>query len=177
MNNELSDVETSGERLEPHNLSEGSRASEEASTPSRPASPTKLKHSKALHDALLKLKNYKLRKLHYSLTKLSAKDHSPLLYVGLWSLIECLTALDGRNPRTDFVTYLNPQRLEGLGLGDKYKTSSLREALKRISAFGNGTKHDGEAAGFNHEQLINDFQVAEKAIKKLVKSCIDKMDD
>ena len=142
--------------------------------PSRPASPTKLPFSKGLQDELSELGNFKLRKLHYSLTKLSAKDHSPLLFVGLWSLIECLTNLDGRNPQTDFVSYLNSKRLEDMGFGGRQATKSMRDALTRISEFGNGTKHDGEAAGFNYEQLVNDFQVVEKLLKKLVKNCIAK---
>jgi len=172
-NTDLGRVPVSGGKVEPHKISGGEIKSKGPSGPSKPASPTKLRFSQSLQDQLFELGNYKLRKLHYSLTKLSAKDHTPLLYVGLWSLVECLSSLHGRNARTDFTSYLNGQRLEGLGLGDKQHTRSLRRAIQNISELGNGTKHDGEAAGFSHEQLINDFQVVQKLLKKLVQDCID----
>lgn len=173
-NSQLAAVETSGKRQEAVPLSVTDNSSPATSSPSRPSPPTKIAHSQSLENDLVKLGNYKLRRLYYSLTKLSAKDHCPLLYVGFWSLVECLTALDGRNSKTDFTSYLSPQRLQDMGLGDKNKTRAMRDALSRVSAFGNGTKHDGEAAGFNSEQLVNDFQVVEKLLKKLVAEILAK---
>lgn len=168
INSELAEVETSGRRQPAISMSVTGAPEPIKSTPSKPSAPTKIAHSQSLEDDLAKLGNYKLRRLYYSLTKLSAKDHCPLMYVAFWSLIECLTALSGRNSGTDFTSYLSPQKLEKLGLGDKQKTRSIRHALSHVAAVGNGTKHDGEAAGFNSEQLINDFQVVEKVLKKLV---------
>lgn len=171
VNNDLSQVSISNQRTAPNALKPGNTTASSgqvtptSTKPTMPKAPTKVFMSVELQKHLENLGNYKLQKLYYSLTSISAKDNCPLLYLCLWSLIECLTALDGRNSSTDFVSYQNAQKLENMGFGNKQKTKSMRDALTRVSQYGNGTKHDGEAAGFSVEQLVNDAQVVEKALK------------
>lgn len=166
-NQELSAVDISTERTSPRQVS--------SSSPSKPQKPPKPKDLKAvpfsqeLQDAFFAMPSYKLARLYYSVTALRAKDHCPIIYVALWSLVECLTSLDGRNPQTDFVGYLSSSKLSSLGFGSKSKTKSIRDAFENIQKYGNGTKHDGEAAGFNDQQMINDYQVVEKVLLKLAK--------
>ena len=116
------------------------------------------------------MENYKLRSLYYSITNISAEKHCPMIYVGLWSLIECVTSIDGRVANTDFLAYLSTNRLESLGLGSSKDTKAIRDAITNIQKYGNATKHHGEAAGFNHRQLINDYQVIEKTILKIAEN-------
>lgn len=179
VNNDLSQISVSNQRTAPNTLkprnttASSGQVTPTPTKPTRPKAPTKVSLSVELEKHLESLGNYKLRKLYYSLTSISAKDNCPLLYVCLWSLIECLTALDGRKPSTDFVSYLNAQRLENMGFGNKQKSKSMRDALARVSQYGNGTKHDGEAAGFSVEQLVNDAQVVEKALKYIAQKLAD----
>lgn len=170
-NNILEKVEVTGERKEHVNMSSTKLTGSTSVAPKRPKT---LPFSQALKDALLEIPSYKLGQLYYSLTTIPAKKHSPLLFVGLWSLIESLTALDDKNPGVSFTAYLSNSKLETIGLGAKKKTTSIREALGRIQQFGNATKHDGEAAGFNTDQLINDYQVVEKVLIKLANACSKK---
>ncbi|MCK0096704.1 hypothetical protein MWU60_14075 [Yoonia sp. F2084L] len=168
VNDDLAKVGVSGQRQDPEVLFGSGGRSASGTKPTKPKVLTKISHSLKLEDGLSKLGNYKLQKLYYSLTKVSAKDHCPLMYVGFWSLVECLTALDGRDPKTSFTSYLSALRLAEMGFGNKDKTKFLRTALGRVAEFGNGTKHDGEAAGFAYEQLINDSKVIEKLLVELV---------
>lgn len=162
---------------EPEDLIESDESDEQPrpQSPSMPQVSRTLPFSSRIEEGLGELGNFKLRKIYYSVVTISIKKHCPLLYVGLWSLLECLTALDGRNVGTNFAAYLSARHLKNMGLGNSSKrTQSMRNALEHILALGNGTKHDVEAAGFNYVQLYNDYKVVEIIIEKLVERCIEK---
>lgn len=136
----------------------------------RPSKPTALKHipyDSKIHKSLKDMPNFKLEQLYYSLCDLDLAKHTPLLSVGAWSFLETLTACDGRSSNTDFYSYLNAGKLTQLGLGDKRSTNSIRQAVKRISDFGNSTKHHTKAAAFNGNQLANDIETIGPAILAL----------
>ncbi|WP_417447717.1 hypothetical protein [Idiomarina abyssalis] len=133
-----------------------------------PKSPklAKIPPSDELQSALHKIPSYKLEKIYYSMCSLTLNNHTPLLYVGAWSFIETLTALCGRDGAS-FESFLSVQKLTNLGLGNKSDTKAIRQAITRISEFGNVTKHNKTSAGFNGEQLANDVQLLEPLFKKL----------
>ncbi len=115
------------------------------------------------------MKVWKLESLYTSICQVSLPDHTPLLAVGVWSFFETLTAKAGRNPSTDFHSFLSAHRLQQYGLGDGKQTKALREAVQRISSFGNTTKHHETAAAFNSDQLANDLET----LRNLILKCAD----
>lgn len=138
--------------------------------PQKPPKPRYLENNAETEECLLDVDNFKLISLYNSLYRLAAADHCPLLTIGLWSFMDSLTALDGRKEGTDFQSYLSNTKLETLRLGDKNRTKSLRECLRRLSENGNATKHDQKSAAFNDQQLINDFKVMHPLIQALCKN-------
>ena len=163
----------SGERGEAqpiaiHNASTKSRSQRSAQ---RPKKPVKIPPSNDLSTALRAIPSYKLEKLYYSLCSVGLDAHTPLLAVGAWSFVETLTALEGRAASVDFHSYLTNQKLNNLGLGDRRETKAIREALKRISEFGNSTKHHKSAAAFSGEQLSNDIETIERLLVNLAVRC------
>lgn len=162
-----------GERVEKHPIAIDNASSESQSQSSaqRPKKPTKIPLFNELNAALGVIPSYKLEKLYYSLCSVRLGPHTPLLSVGAWAFIETLTALDGRSDHVDFHSYLSKQKLSGLGLGSGRETKSISEALKRVSEFGNYTKHHKTGAAFNGEQLANDFAIMEKMLVALAENC------
>ena len=142
--------------------------------PQRPRTPKRLPFSKAFESALESLPSYKLQRLYYSLCSISLNTHTSLLTVGAWTLLESLTALDGRNPNTDFHAYLSQNRLSSLGLGSRREVQGIRAAVKRISDLGNNTKHDATAASFNGETLANDMETIGGMLLALAESARQK---
>lgn len=140
------------------------------SKPKKPVKVTKIAPSEELQAALKNIPSYKLEQIYYSLCSLNLNYHTPLLFVGAWSFIETLTALCGRTVNADFYSFLNGQFLEKLGVGTKNDTKAARDAIKRISDYGNSTKHNRTAAGFNGEQLANDFETIETILIALAKN-------
>ncbi|QMV00191.1 hypothetical protein GHV40_01215 [Devosia sp. D6-9] len=159
----------SRERIEPTPLLEDETPAKKPrkAAPKKNVKPKKLPYSAELASALKALSSWKLEHLYNSLCTVSLQENTPLLAVGLWSLVECLTAHAGRNETTDFNSFLNATRLQAYGLGDKGKTKSAREAIARIQAFGNSTKHDGTAAAFNSDQLANDLETTTALLIKV----------
>lgn len=152
----------SGERSDKHPIAVGKTP--DAPKPKPPKKPTKIGLSDDLQTALPGIPSHKLERIYYSLCSLSLAQHTPLLSVGAWTFIETLTAIHGRNAKTDFHSYLSPQALQKLGIAEKKDTASIREAVKRISELGNSTKHNKTAAAFNGETLANDFETMEKML-------------
>ncbi len=138
--------------------------------PAKPSAPTKIAPSDDLQAALRDIPSYKLEQLYFSLCSLSLATHTPLLTVGVWSFLETLTAVCGRQSGTDFHSYLSAQILENLGLGSKRETASARGAVKRISDLGNSTRHNKTSGSFNGVQLANDMETIEKILIVLAKS-------
>ena len=83
--------------------------------------------------------------------------------------MESLTAKAGRNVGTDFPSFFSKTRLQGYGLSTGKGDKGVNEALRRVSTSGDVTKHDGSAALFNGEQLINDMET----LKDLIVKCAD----
>lgn len=135
--------------------------------PKRPARRTHLTYNDGMHEALRDIPNYKLEQIYYSICKLELAAYTPLLSVGVWSFIESLTSIAGRNGNIDFYSYLSAQKIQSLDCVPGNASKSARQALKRISEFGNTTKHDSVGAMFNGEQLANDFEIIAPIILKL----------
>jgi hypothetical protein len=148
---------------------EADKTTTKPAKPTKPLKPTKIPPSDALQIALKDMPSYKLEQLYFSLCSLSLATHTPLIAIGAWSFLETLTAICGRKSGTDFLSYLSIQTLQNLGLGGKTDTSSLRQAVERISELGNSTKHNKTASAFNGDQLANDFQTMEKMLIALAK--------
>ncbi|WP_188213918.1 hypothetical protein [Neisseria subflava] len=121
-----------------------------------PKPRTKLVNSKDLMDKLKLLNNYKLSKIYYSLNDISVQKHPALITVGIWSFLESLTFLHGRDGG-ELSAYIN-NKFSSLGFDSK-KHKAIREAVQRFHESGNTTKHHPTAANFNYEQIINDFEV------------------
>ncbi|WP_373755441.1 MULTISPECIES: hypothetical protein [Neisseria] len=164
----------SSETIPPHPLSTPDKKEKsEKSKPNTPSKPRYLENNKETEKALSNLGNYKLVSIYNSLHRLVVAEHCPLLTIGLWSFLDSLTALNGRNQSTDFQSFLSNTKLESLGLGNKEATKTLRECLRRLSENGNTTKHDKQAAAFNDLQLINDFQSIHPLIQALIMNATD----
>ena len=129
----------------------------------------RIAYSEELHAALQATGSYKLQEIYRSLHSISAREHTPLLAVGVWAFVETLTALEGRNEGTSFPSYLSAGRLGQLGFGTKTETKEARGALQRLSDMGNATKHQQKAAAFNDAMLINDFGIAEEVFVALAR--------
>ena len=121
-----------------------------------PKPRTKLVNSKDLMDKLKLLNNYKLSKIYYSLNEISVQKHPALITVGIWSFLESLTFLHGRDGG-ELSAYIN-NKFSSLGFDSK-KHKAIKEAVQRFHESGNTTKHHPTAANFNYEQIINDFEV------------------
>lgn len=137
--------------------------------PKRPRTWKRIARSEDLTAALTAIPSYKLEKLYYSLCSLALSTHTPLLMVGTWTLLESLTALDGRKSTQSFSAYLSANRLASLGLGNKTETRGLRDAIDRVADLGNVTKHDAIAAAFNGEMLSNDMETMKKMLIALAR--------
>lgn len=172
--NKLGSLEgVSGERVSRKEINDSKSAYDDKKTkpkkPKRPPRQAKISPNDALSQALGSIPSYKLERIYFSLCSLTLYNHAPLLYVGAWSFLETLTALCGRNESVDFQSFLSAQMLERLGLGNGKKTKSIREAVKRISEYGNSTKHNKTSAGFNGDQLANDFDTMSEMLLVLAK--------
>lgn len=137
--------------------------------PKKPERRIHLSYSAEIHEALREIPSYKLEQIYYSICRLELADYTPLLSVGVWSFIESLTSIAGRSENTDFYSYLSAQRIQSLDGMPANNVKSARQALKRISEFGNTTKHDSVGAMFNGEQLANDFEVIAPIVLGLAK--------
>ena len=152
-------------------LVESAKTVKRRSVVKKPVKPTHLNYNKEIHTALQEIPSYKLEKLYYSICKLGLADYTLLLSVGVWSFLESLTSIDGKE-RTDFYAYLSSQKIQSLNCMNNSVANSFksaREAIKRISEYGNTTKHDSVGAMFNGEQLANDFEIIAPIILGLAK--------
>lgn len=160
-----------GNRIEPESLSSEpstpATKKKKIKSPRKPNHPQRLHYEEEIHEKLKSLSNYKLERVYYSICSIHLEDHTSLISVGTWAFIESLTAMAGRDQGTDFYSFLSKQRLQQMNLGDGKKTGSLREAVKRISEFGNTTKHHETAANFNAPQLYNDMETIKGLILAL----------
>lgn len=122
-----------------------------------------------INDALKSLNNQKLTNLYNSITTVPLQQHTPLIAIGVWAFIESLSARAGRNTQTDFQSFFGKTRLQAYGVAKGKGDKAITEALRRVSASGDVTKHDATAAQFNGEQLVNDMNT----LKVLILKCIE----
>lgn len=160
-----------GTRIDPEPLGGCPATSKtKATRKKKPKKPEKAKHVQYEEEIFQALKSYgnkKLESLYHSICDIELEHHSPLIAVGMWSFFETLTACQGRKDGTDFHGYLTASKLSSIGVAGK--TTALSEALKRISQFGNTTKHHAVLAAFAGDQLNNDMT----ALKEVVLKCVD----
>lgn len=148
---------------------EPTKISKRKRRPKKPSKQRHLRYREEIYTALNAIPSYKLEHLYYSVCKLELADYTPLLSVGVWSFIESLTSIVGRNENTDFHSFLSAQKIQSLNCEALSSAKSARQALKRISDFGNTTKHDSTGAMFNGEQLANDFDMIAPIVLELAK--------
>ena len=111
----------------------------------------------------------KLSSLYYSICDIPLEHNTPLLSVGVWSLLESLTSLAGRADNVSFDAFWSNQKLQQYGVGSGKRLKPINDAVKRISENGNAVKHHHTAANFNGEQLANDMDT----LKELILKCIE----
>lgn len=162
----------SNKRIEPHSISNDQDTPDiELPSPSKPNKKPTFNTINTNKDIIEKLNitnNYKLQTLYYSICKLRLKDHTPLISVGSWAFIETLSSLIGKNENTSFPNYFNKLKLGNYNIkGNNAK--AILSSLKRISSYGNTTKHHHTAANFNGDQLANDMHTLEP----LILACIN----
>lgn len=164
----------SHKRVDPEPLARISKESKKGRRrrPSKAKTPQKLPWNADVYDALRRLGNWKLQSLYHSICAVTLPDNTPLLAVGTWSFFETLTAAAGRNPDTNFHSFLNVNRLDVYGLGPKPKTKPLRDAVERVLHFGNTTKHHDTSAAFNGDQLFNDMEALGELMLKVAEDAI-----
>ena len=167
----------SGKTVLPSSLNNGDNnltKKKPPSNPKMPRKPNKLEYSEETIELLRSINSYKLEKLYYSLCSIELNNHTPLLSVCVWSFCETLTARDGKDQNTDFLSYLSKNKLTSLGLGKGRELNGIREVISRVKAYGNTTKHDHTSAFFNHEQLANDFIAIKPLIDAVANSILNK---
>ena len=126
------------------------------SAPKHPDKRKFITYETEINEKLKSLSSFKLEQIYWSLCSIELDKHAPLLSVGTWSFFESLTAKAGRSG-TDFLAFLSNQKLHSLGFSKSDETRSIRQAIERISHYGNTTKHHEGAANFNGAQLANDM--------------------
>lgn len=131
----------------------------------RPKMPVKVKVAKDLMSAIEATGNEKLGLLYHSLTRISAKDHTPLIAIGCWALLETCAKECGANPTTPFIDFFSPGYMGRLGIHKK-AAGPINDALVRISRGGNATKHHSTAATLDFRSLINDMQTVAPMLAK-----------
>lgn len=139
----------------------------------RPKLPPKIPQNAEVKAALDGLGNFKITQLYYSICAIEVAKHTPLLTVGIWSLLESLTGLAGRNSGTSFGSFLSHNRLKAFGADDNDERKTWIAIVNRLAEVGNTTKHNPTAAYFNTEQLVNDFQSIERLLLLLAESCLE----
>lgn len=158
----------SNKRVAPESVvSNPATAKRKRRTPKKPLRPKHITYEQEISDKLKAIPSYKLEKIYYSICDISLEDHTPLISVGVWAFLECLTALCGRNSATAFPDFLSKQKVNQLGFTTREQVTSIRDAVQRISSYGNTTKHHDKSANFNGEQLANDMDLLKDVILKL----------
>lgn len=157
-------------RTEPESIAENVQPTvtggKKKSAPKKPGDPKNIEYSKEIYERIKAIPSYKLDSMYYSLCSIDLQDHTPLLCVGVWAFLECLTAKIGKDGNVDFFSFLSNERLSKLGF-DKDSKKPIVEALSRIQKYGNTTKHHESSANFNGNQLHNDMETIKQLLCKL----------
>lgn len=156
-------------RTEPVSLAvapPGGKKGGKAKRPPKRKLRTVLTYEPEIMTALEGLGGDKLPSLYTSICSISLESHTPLVAIGAWAFIESLSARAGRHNQTPFTAYFSKNRLETYGLAKGRGDKAINDALRRVSTSGDVTKHDGGAALFDGQQLINDMETLKDLILK-----------
>ena len=141
-------------------------------TPIKPHNTVPFSHE--VMDGLKSLKNQKLINLYNSITSVTLQPHAPLISVGAWAFLESLAAKGGRVENQNFLEFFSKDRRAKYGLPTGKDSKAVTGALTRLAASGDVTKHDGDAALFNGEQLVNDMNTLQNLILKCIEEAATK---
>lgn len=159
-----------GKRIVPESLSQEQYIGEKKKRkipPKNPVKPKYITYESDVRDKLKAIPSFKLEQIYWSLCSIELEKHTPLISVGTWVFFESLTAKVGRPSGTDFYSFLSKNHLQSMGFNNKDDNYSIRQALERISHYGNTTKHHKKSANFNGVQLHNDMDTLKELICKL----------
>ena len=139
-----------------------SQSSEDSGTHSKKSKTfSRIDKSDELSKALGRTKNNKLPKLYNSLCIVSLRGHPILMYVGVWSFLESLANLMGKNDRISFESFLSI-KVNVFYKDDKQKKLDVRNVISDIHGKGNSIKHSDNRYIVDGGQLHNDFEVLEE---------------
>lgn len=172
---ELSSMQgVSNQRIEPEPIAVTRHSPRKRRTkPKKPLHPTRINYNGDLHNQLKEIPSYKLETLYYSICDIDLQRHTPLLSIAVWAFIETLTAITGRHENSNFISYLNDQELQKLGVQKREDRKAMRSAIANLSQYGNSAKHHQSAALFNGLQLYSDVDVVEPMLVALAKKASD----
>jgi hypothetical protein len=156
----------SHERTEPVSLAVAASTAKKGAKakPKKRKLRTVLPYEPEVMKALECLKGDKLPSLYNSICSVSLESHTPLVAIGVWAFVESLSARAGRKNDTPFPAFYSKNRLETYGLAKGKGDKAINEALRKVSASGDVTKHDAGAALFDGQQLINDMETLKDLI-------------
>ncbi|THD36228.1 MAG: hypothetical protein E7773_09950 [Sphingomonas sp.] len=137
--------------------------------PAKRKQPNVLTYEQDIMNALTALGGEKLPSLYNSICTVPLSDHTPLVTIGSWALLESLSGRAGRKTDQGFPAYFSKLKLQQYGLAVGKGDKAIHDALTRLSTSGDVTKHDGKAAFFNGPQLINDMET----LKDLILKCAE----
>lgn len=123
-----------------------------------PAKRTKIGINQKLELRFHHIKSEKLLSLYRSCCNLHLGVNTPLITVGLWSILETLAGLHNEE-EVKFEGYFSADRITKAGFQKGAGRKEIRAAITRISENGNSTKHSMTAASFDGNQLANDVDV------------------
>lgn len=151
-------------------------------------SPEKIQEDVEMTVLLEESGNYKLQALYRSIYRISTKQHTALVAVGIWSFIESLVAWHRDAPPTPeeaeeeggttFVRYIEA-RLKGKsgrwgGLKKNKPAHEYTAPLEAIAKLGNAVKHSPKRTSFNPASLANEFEVVLPVLKALLLDIADR---
>lgn len=123
--------------------------------------------------ALHRVGTQKLIDLYTSFATVRAPQHALLSVVGCWSFFEALTRAHGRNENTEFSGYINGV-VGRLGVDAQPTRGARNLMLTWIANGGNVTKHDWQAAAYDHSQLCNAVDTLKPIIVALADDIADR---
>lgn len=160
----------SANRVPAASLTSPSTSKRSKRAPKAPRRPRAVGFELEIDQALKQLGSFKLQNLYFSICDVTLEKHTPLVSIGVWSFMETLTARCGRNPSTDFPSFLDNNKLALYGFTERENRKTLSQTIRRISEYGNTTKHSDKAANFNDLQLVNDVDTLKDLIVVLIKA-------
>jgi hypothetical protein len=167
-------VPTSGERIEPEIVNSDGNSNEKTkqtrrTKPKPPEVPQSLSYEKEIYASLKAIRNQKLTDIYYSICSLELANHSVLISVGLWSFLECLTAMAGRTETSSIQGYLSKSFVQNDCGVTKDASKGVVAAVETICRRGNDSKHDVFAGSYEPKEINNNWVVIGCVVEALTK--------